>query len=262
MIRAKPMILKLAAFVMGSIAVANIVVARVHSAQIATLSSALVSDYFFRGQRLGGPSLQPAVDLNVGEFNAGISAIIPLNDKVANQSVPEFDFYASHHFSLKDKWRLIPGIAFYGYPHAPAGAGYQRSIFEPSIALTYTVAGLRITSTCYYDITRRGPTFELAGAVALPLTTLGTEVDLAASVGDYRLRDAFRNAAPTKRLSGNYWSLGASVPFQITSTSSIRIGVAYTSGFHSHIKQGASPRTVNPLTARRTVAQCGYSLSF
>ena len=253
---------KLAALVLCIIAAANVFAASAHYAPRTTLTSMLVSDYLFRGQRLGGLSLQPGFDLNTGESLAGISANFPVKDKVADQSDPEFDVYASHSCSLRDEWRLIPGFTFYVYPNAPTRAGYYRSIFEPSLALSYTVAGVRITSTCYYDFARKGPTFELASALALPLKTLGTELDLAASVGDYRLRDGFKNAAPEKKLSGNYWSLGASVPFQITSTSNIRIGISYSAGFNSHIKQGAAPRTGNPLAARRAIAQVGYSLSF
>ena len=227
-----------------------------------TLTSALVSDYLFRGQRLAGLSLQPAVELNTGESVAGIAANFPVRDKDASQSDPEVDFYASHSFSANDEWRIAPGFTFYTYSHVRTRIGYFRSIFEPSIALSHTVAGVRITATCYYDLTRKGPTFELTGAVALPLKTLGTELDLTANLGDYRLRDAFKNALSRKKLWGNYWSFGASVPFQITPASNIRIGVSYNAGFNSYIKHGAAPRTKNPLAARRASAQVGYSLSF
>lgn len=257
-----PMTSNLAARVICSLAAAGVFAARAHSAPSATLTSTLLSDYLFRGQRLGGLSLQPAVDLNAGSSAAGISANFPIEDKVADQSDPEFDLYASHSFSLKGEWRLIPAFTFYVYPNAPTSAGYHRAIFEPSLALSYTVAGVRITSTCFYDATRKGPTFELAGAVALPLKTLGTELDLAASVGDYRLRDAFKNTGSKKSLAGNYWSLGASLPFQFAASSSIRIGVSLSAGFNSHIDQGGVPRTANPLAARRAVAHFGYSLSF
>lgn len=262
MLAPKPMTSKLAALVLCSIAAANVSAASAHSAPSPTFTSTLVSDYLFRGQRLGGLSLQPAVDLSAGGSIAGISANFPVKDKVADQSDPEFDFYASHRFSLNDEWRLILGFTFYVYPNAPTRAGYYRSVFEPNIAFSYTVAGVRITSTCYYDVTREGPTFELSGAVALPLKTLGTELDLAASVGDYRLRDGIKNAAPEKKLSGSYWSLGASVPFQITTSSNIRIGVSYNAGFNSYFKPGAAPRTKNSLAARRVSTQVGYSLSF
>ena len=253
---------KCTALIITSIAGMSGFAPMLQSAPSVTLTSTLVSDHLFRGQRLGGFSFQPAIHLNGGDSVAGISASIPVDGESADRPDPEIDLYASRTFALHTSWRLTPGFTLYAYPDASARSGYDRAIFEPNLALSYTIPGVRLTSTYYYDLTRKGPILELAAAIALPLKKFGTELDLAASVGEYRLRDAFKNATPTKRLSGNYWTLGASVPFQITSTSSIRIGVSHSAGFNSLIQQGATVRTGNPLAARRVVAQLGYSLSF
>lgn len=235
---------------------------RLDAAPSMSLTTKLVSDHVFRGQRLSGASLQPAIDLSVGDLFAGIAASVPIENRAANQPGAELDAYASYRYTPNATTQLTSGIAAYFYRHAPVRSGYRRGIFEPNLALSHTLAGVRFTSTVYYDLTRRGPTVDLTADVALPLTKLGTELDLDASVGGYRLSDGFKNAAPKERLSGNYLSLGASVPFQITSASNIRIGVNYSVAFNSHIKQGASPRTDNPLAARRAVAQFGCSWSY
>ena len=226
-----------------------------------SLTTKLVSDHVFRGQRLSGASLQPAIDLSAGDLFAGIGASMPIENRAANQPGAELDVYASFRCLLNATTHLTPGFTAYFYQHAPVRSGYRRAIFEPNLALSHTLAGVRFTSTVYYDLTRTGPTVDLTADVALPLTKLGTELDLAASVGGYRLRDVADSGRPKTRSDGNYWSLSAMVPFQITFGSKIQIGVTYAAAFDTEIREGAIAQR-NPLATRRVVAQLGYSLSF
>lgn len=226
-----------------------------------SLTTKLVSDHVFRGQRLSGASVQPAIDFSAGEFFAGIGGSLPIENRAANQPGAELNVYASYRHPLNATTQLIPGFVAYFYRHAPVRSGYRRAIFEPNLALSHTLAGVRFTSTVYYDLTRRGPTVDLAADVALPLTQLGTELDLAASVGGYRLHDAAHFGRPKTRSDGNYWSLSVMVPFQITFASKIQIGITYAAAFDAEIKEGASAQG-NQLATRRVVAQLGYSLSF
>ena len=45
-----------------------------------------VSQYMFRGQRLGGPSWQPSVEVAAGDFTAGLWSNLPFKDKVKDSS--------------------------------------------------------------------------------------------------------------------------------------------------------------------------------
>lgn len=234
---------------------------RLDAAPSTSLTTKLVSEHVFRGQHLSGASLQPAIDLSAGELFAGFSGSIPIENRAANQPGAELDVYASYRHPLNATTHLTPGFAAYFYRHAPVRSGYRRAIFEPNLALSQTLAGTRFTSTVYYDLTRKGPTVDLTADVALPLTKLGTEIDLAASVGGYRLRDVADSGRPKTRSDGNYWSLSAMVPFQITFGSKIQIGVTYAAAFDAEIKEGAVAQG-NTLATRRVVAQLGYSYAF
>lgn len=234
---------------------------RLNAAPDVSATTKLVSDHVFRGQRLSGTSLQPAIDFSSGELFAGIGGSLPIENRAANQSGAELDVYASYRHPLNATTHLTPGLSAYFYRHAPVRSGYRRAIFEPNLTLSHTLAGVRFTSTVYYDVTRRGPTVDLMADVALPLTKLGTELDLAASIGVYRLRDVADSGRPKTRSDGNYWSLSAMVPVQITFRSKIQIGVTYAAAFDAEIKEGAITRG-NPLATRRIVAQLGYVYSF
>lgn len=234
---------------------------RIGAAADVSATTKLVSDHVFRGQRLSGASLQPAIDFSSGDFSAGIGGSLPIENRAANQPGAELGLYASYRHPLNATTHLTPGVAAYFYRHSPVRSGYRRAIFEPNLALSHTLAGVRFTSTVYYDLTRRGPTVDLTADVALPLTKLGTELDLAASIGGYRLRDAAESGRPKTRSDGNHWSLSAMVPFQVSFGSKIQIGVAYTAAFDAEIKDSASAQR-NPLATRRAVAQLDYTYFF
>lgn len=232
-----------------------------HAAPSASVTTKLVSDHVFRGQHLSGVSLQPALDLSAGDFFGGISSNIPFENRSSGQTGGELDLYAAYRFALNTTTQLTPGVTAYFYRDAPVSAGNRRTVFEPSLALSHTLAGIRFTSTLDYDISRKGPILDLTADVALPLTKLGTEIDLAASVGAYRLGDTGDSRRPKTRMEGGYWSLSATVPLQITFHSKILIGLSYAGAFDTEIKKGSITRS-NPLATRRLVGQLGYSYLF
>lgn len=111
-----------------------------------TITPALASQYMFRGARLGGPSLQPTVELAAGSLAVGVWASFPLKDKVVGQSDPEFDFYASYTVeAIKDVMTWQPGVTCYFYPGAEKKNGFYQSTLEPNLALNYTVSGVKFT---------------------------------------------------------------------------------------------------------------------
>lgn len=226
-----------------------------------TAGAAVASQYLFRGLRLGGPALQPYVEGDGANYAIGVWASTPLKDKVPGRSDPELDPYGWYRWSVNEAVSLQPGFTVYTYPHANRSRGFYRATFEPSLALNYTIEGLVLTPKVYYDFTLRGATAELNAAYAMPLRSLGTELDLNASAGSYEWRKAVATATPAVKNWGDYWQVGATIPYQIKS-SRVSLGLAYSGGERNYLKQGSAPKWRNPLAARRLVATLTYSYSW
>jgi hypothetical protein len=232
-----------------------------------TVTPTYVSEYMFRGQRLGGQSLQPSVEADYGNWALGVWASDPLNNsnKVEGQSDPEIDPYGSYTYNLTGDLSLQPGFTLYTYTRAPLNEGFYRMTFEPNIALNYTIDGLKLTPKFYYDTVLRTNTEELNAAFAVPLKELGTELDFAGTYGGYVSRDAVntRNSpAPDYRAWGDYWLVGVSLPFQINKATKLTTGYAYTRGNDSGIKEGTSPAVPNSSAVGRGVVTVSLAFSF
>jgi uncharacterized protein (TIGR02001 family) len=227
-----------------------------------TATGAFVSQYMFRGQRLNGAGFQPAVEMAAGNFAAGVWANFVLDDQVPDSSDPEIDLYGSYTFALGKDLTLVPGFTLYTYPGAPTAAGFYRTTFEPSLALNYTIEGLKFTPKFYYDTVLEGATYELTAAYALPLKDIGSELGLAATFGTFLLKDAANDASPAVKSWGDYWQVGVSMPFQLTKDSKLTLGFAYTEGRDAFTKQGNLGKAANSLAMGRGVVTVAYALSF
>lgn len=227
-----------------------------------TLTPAVVSQYMFRGARLGGPSFQPALEYGNGPWIAGIWANVPIKDEVPGQSDPEFDFYGSYTATFSDALSLVPGFTVYTYPDADKSAGFYRATFEPSVALNYTVSGLRLTPKFYYDTVLKGATYEFGAFYAVPLTELGTELDFTATLGTFKWRDALENTSPRAKNWGDYWQAGVALPFQLNASSKLTVGWYYAKGDDNFIKVGTTPKVENGAAVGRGVATISYALTF
>jgi len=226
-----------------------------------TVTPAIVSQYMFRGQRLGGASFQPAVEVAYGNLGVGVWTNFPLKDKVAGVSDPEIDPYFYYTVPINDSLSLVPGATYYTFPDADTGAGFYRATFEPSLALNYTVNGFKITPKLYYDLTLEGPTGEISAAYTVPLEDVGTELGFVATYGGYSQKDVAKDVAPKIKAKGNYWLVGVSAPFQVTESSKLILGFAYTKGGDASFEQ-AGVKSPNTLAVGRGVVSVSYSFSF
>lgn len=227
-----------------------------------TATGSIASTYVFRGLRLNAMGFQPGVELTSGGLALGTWANFPLRDKVRNGADPEFDFYGAYTFSLGDTLTVAPGFTSYHFPHAPTDAGFYRSTFEPNLAFSYTVRGIRFTPKIYYDVVLEGPTAELAATYAYPLARIGSELDFVAMVGTYRWRDFANDADPRVKAWGDYWLLSVSAPFQVTPTSRLTLGFAYTEGRDAFLKAGVLGKKTNPRAAGRGVVTLSFARTF
>lgn len=226
-------------------------------------TASLVSEYMFRGTRLGGASFQPSSEMVSGNFTWGVWANIPIADKVPGQSAPEIDPYASYAFAMSDDFNITPGFTVYYYPKAPLDQGFYRTTIEPNIAVNYTIKyGVKFTPKIYYDTVLKSLTYELSVTCATPLKTLGTELDWTANAGTFMTKDYYNGASPREKNWGNYYLVGVSAPFAITKNATLRAGYAYTEGTGNYLKHGQYPELKNPAACGRGVASLSYTYSF
>jgi uncharacterized protein (TIGR02001 family) len=227
-----------------------------------TLTPAVVSQYMFRGVRLGGPSFEPAVEFDQGNVALGVWSNFPLQDKVPGQSDPEIDPYGSYKFVVNDAFSVQPGFTWYTYVNAEPNNGFYRTTFEPNLALNYTVGGVTLTPKLYYDVVLSGATYELNAAYALPVKEIGSELDFAATIGTYDWSKALARQTPDAKGRGDYWLVGVTLPYQVTRTSKVALGIAYTRGSNNYFEQAGSPRVPNMGAVGRGVVTLSYAVTF
>ena len=216
----------------------------------------------FRGVRLSGPSFEPSVEFDSGSLAVGVWASFPMDKTVPGQSDPEYDVYGSYTITLNDAASIVPGFTWYNYPRADKSLGFYKMTFEPNIAFNYTVGGFKLTPKLYYDFVLKGPTAELTGAFAVPLKDAGTELDFTATVGTFKWTEAFENTTPSVKNWGNYWLVGVAMPFQVTKSSKLTIGIAYTKGSDNYFKQTGFGKFQNTGAIGRGVATISYGMTF
>ncbi len=226
-----------------------------------TVTAPFVSQYMFRGTRLGGASFQPSVEVGAGNLAAGVWTNFPMRKKVPGQSDPEVDVYASYKFEVAKDLNIQPGFTWYNYPNADKANGFYKSTFEPSIALNYTVAGVTLTPKAYYDTIMKASTYEANATYALPVKEIGSELDFIATYGTFLMRE-YAPTTPDIKNWGDYWLVGVSLPFQVTSNSKLVVGISYTKGERNYLKQGSDPKFENSAAVGRGVASVSYSVSF
>jgi uncharacterized protein (TIGR02001 family) len=227
-----------------------------------TISPAITSHYLFRGVELAGPSFQPWIDYSKGPLSVGVWSSFALEDRVSGDSDPEIDFYGYYTFSTKSgALSLVPGFYLYTYPDARQSDGVYSATFEPSLAAIFSVAGVQLTPKIYYDAMLEGATYEITAAMAVPLTSLGTELDFSATAGTFKWNDVTADATPAVKNWGDYWTIGVAIPVQISLRSKLTVAVTYSEGRNNFYKQGSSPREINDDARGKTAVGLTYSIS-
>jgi hypothetical protein len=227
-----------------------------------SVSQTMVSSYVFRGQLLGGASIQPSIDLQFGQSSLGLWANVPVNNRVKDTADPEVDFSVSHRFIFNADADLSVGTTAYLFPRADPVQGNHRVTWEPSLSVSYTFRGVRLSPRVFWDLTLRGVTYELGAAYALPFPSIGWELDFSAVAGRYDLRSVEKDAPIRVRSWGDYWLLGVSSPVQVSPRSKFIVSWFLSAGRDAYRKRGFTPKVINPTAVRRGVFSASYLYSF
>ncbi len=114
------------------------------------VSVAATSVYTFRGTRLTGQSLQPSVNLTLGNAYATIWA----NQPIAREADPEVDFTVGLNGSA-GPLDVDVGLTAYRYP------GGSATTWEPYVTVSKDVSGFALAATGFYDVTLKARTYQL-----------------------------------------------------------------------------------------------------
>jgi len=233
-----------------------------------TFTPSYVTTYMFRGQRLGGQSLEPSFEGDYGNLALGVWTDFPYDyeNRVPGQSDPEIDPYGSYTFNLTDSLSIQPGFTWYTYCTAPTDQGFYRMTFEPNLAVNYTVDGVKFTPKYYHDVILHTATYEFNAAYTVPFKSIGSEFDFSGTVGTYLGTDVVNTGKATNPVNtkawGNYWLVGVSMPFQLTPHWKLILGWAYTEGSGAYAKVGTLPKMINTEAVGRGVGSGALAFTF
>ena len=225
-----------------------------------TLSTSFVSQYMFRGVRLGGASSQSYVESSYKNFTVGGWVNVPVIDKVIGVSDPELDVYASYAFNVCGVG-ISPGVTTYICPNASTSDGSYICTVEPNLSLSYTIKGITLNPKMYYDIMMQGFTFEFNSAYSVPLNYFHTELDFVGTIGGYQWNNSVKNANPKVMNHGNYYLIGVNMPFNLNEHWKLVPSVAYTDSINNYFKS-AGIKSNNDAAVGRVVAGIALSYSF
>jgi uncharacterized protein (TIGR02001 family) len=197
----KILVIGLAALITGSVAQAG-------DFSVST-DLTFTSNYVFRGISYGDVSLQPSVEFAQDAFYAGLWVQQPLENRSSAGWSDELDFYAGFTPKLSDAVTLDLGATYYYYPTGS-------STTEIFLGANFTAGKLTPGVYVYYDLDLEAFTVQGNLGFSLPLDSLGTSLDLAASVG---------NVSPDAGDSYTYYSVGASVPYKLNEHATVKAGV-------------------------------------
>lgn len=178
----------------------------------------LVSEYVFRGVSLGETSIQPGVDVSMGNFTVGAWFSTQVGE-TSQFSADEVDLYASYSFQPTENVSADVGVTYYHYPQGGSlfstndGASGTYEAFG-SLGFDTTLSP---SVSAYYDFTLKSLTGEVGIGHSVPLEG-NWSIDLGAGAG-YVFADG----------PGDYqWGqASASLGYAVSDTTSTYIGANF-----------------------------------
>jgi len=179
-----------------------------------TLDFTYATKYVFRGVELAKQSLQPSVEMAAGPITAGIWTSQPITDNIDN----EIDLYVGYGADLGGDWSLDTGVTLYYYPELDTGGGADSTTWEPYVGITGSAGGFSPGLYLYYDLTLEVLTVQGQIGYSVALEPAGASLDFSANLG---------RVDPKAGSGYTYYSVGASVPFKLSESGTLTLGVNY-----------------------------------
>ncbi len=120
-----------------------------------------VTEYIFRGSQLGESSVQPGVEVAIGNFTVGGWASTGIGEN-SILSGDEFDLYAGYSVGLSDLVSLDLGATYYHYPQGGSFLATEdgaAGTYEVGASLGFDTA-FSPSISAYYDLTIEAFTLE------------------------------------------------------------------------------------------------------
>ena len=173
-----------------------------------TVDVTYVSDYVFRGAKLGDASIQPSVEAAYADFYAGAWHTSEISH---NDGATETDFYAGYGYKLNDKIKLDAGATAYTY-----NGGGNNDTIEGYVGVSVDVL-LSPSVYGYYDFDLDVATVEDSIGYSIPVDAIKASIDLSAKVGNV--------SAPGEDYT--YGVAGVAIPYKLSETATLTVGADY-----------------------------------
>lgn len=175
------------------------------------------TNYIFRGIELGDETLHPSIEFSQDDYYLGFWGAFP-TEHAYSPGRPdgwnnEYDFYVGYSPKLSDKVTLDVGVTYYYYTQA----GLDDTT-EAYVGVTGDLNGFTPGLYLYHDFDLENTTVQGNVGYSIPLTELGTSLDLSGSVGYV-----------TVDQGDDYTYFGASIkaPYKVNENTTITLGLHY-----------------------------------
>jgi uncharacterized protein (TIGR02001 family) len=169
------------------------------------------SEYIFRGAKLDQQAFQPAIDVEYGNFYAGIWGSYGISSR--ERGGRETDFYAGYAFALDDQITLDFGSTYYYYSQD------EGATFEIYGGAAWDVI-LEPAGYIYYDFDLKAWTFELSAGHSIEIADK-TSLDFSGHLGYQRFS---RSGDLEARFQHFYAGVAADLTYAFNDNASFSIG--------------------------------------
>jgi uncharacterized protein (TIGR02001 family) len=198
-----------------------------------TSNFSFTSEYVFRGTKVTDQAFQPSVEVDSNNFDLGIWTSQPIVHNEQN----EIDIYGGYKYAVTKDLSVQAVVTYYDYPEfnktSKTNIDGARNSFEPGIGATYTIAGFSPSAFYYYDTVLKQNTGLGSLGYALPLASLGTELDLTGYYGIVGGRDVIPSLKKGVHQSYKYTGADLSLPYKLAANTTLTLAAHYANNFHT-----------------------------
>ncbi len=198
------------ALVLGLAAVTSIGVARADYSISTDITFA--SDYVFRGIQLAENTLHPSIEISSDQFYLGYWGAFPINNTSSKGWLDEYDFYAGFNQDIGKNTAIDVGVTHYYFTQIDSNT-------EVYAGLTGDFGGITPSIYVYYDFDLENFTVQGSVGYSLPLQSVGSTLDLSATVGFVE---------PDIGDSYAYYGASAVIPFKLKENATLSVGLHYS----------------------------------